>query len=186
MASAQAAARFTGWGDNGRSTARLSRDHAILVSDSGLVTVTGGKWTTYRKMAEEAVDVAVASRRLAPVSASRTTGLVLAGGAGFRADGHNELKREFGLAEDVARHLNRAYGDRAADVARLVAGGLGGRLAAGHPYLEAEVIYARDREFACTADDVLERRTRLAFLDRAAAAAARSRVEELLSVVTVS
>ncbi len=166
-------------------TARLSRDHVIVTSDSGLVTVTGGKWTTYRSMAEDAVDVAVEVGALAPERGSATMDLPLVGATGYTEDGPERLAAEFGLPDDVARHLDRAYGDRAAAVARLAAAGLGERLAPGHPYLEAEVVHARDHELACTADDVLARRLRLSFLDAAAAEAARPRVEELLAAESV-
>lgn len=164
----------------GGGTARISRDHTILVSASGLVTVTGGKWTTYRRMAEDAVAVVVSHAELTPSRESVTAHLELVGAAGFVEDGGAPLAKEFGLAPDVAAHLARAYGDRAPAVARLAADGLGARLAPAHPYVEAEVVHARDHEFAHTADDVLRRRTRLGFLDEAAAEAARARVEELL------
>ena len=171
-----------GQGGNGAptSTARLSRDHTVLVSESGLVTVTGGKWTTYRKMAEDAVNVAIQQGDLQPRTPCLTAELPLVGSAGFKEGGEHDLAREFGLEPDVAHHLHYAYGDRAPAVARLAQGGLGARLAEGMPYLEAEVLYARRAELARTADDVLERRTRIAFLDRLAAEAARERVEELL------
>ncbi|MFO7547114.1 MAG: FAD-dependent oxidoreductase [Trueperaceae bacterium] len=164
----------------GHGTARLSRDHVVEVSEGGLVTIAGGKWTTYRHMAEETVDVAVEQGGLAPAQGSVTADLPLAGAENFDSDGHHVLEREFGLPPDVARHLNTAYGSRAHRVARLAAAGYGERLAPGHPYLEAEVLYARDHEFACNADDVLHRRTRLAFVDAAAAEASRARVEALL------
>lgn len=164
----------------GGGTARISRDHTILVSRSGLVTVTGGKWTTYRRMAEDAVAVAVGHAGLAPARDSVTEHLKLVGAEGYEEGCGAELAREFGLDEDVATHLAGAYGDRAGEVARLAASGLAERLAEGHPYLEAEVVYARDNEFAHTPEDVLARRTRLEFLDTKAAAAARPRVEELL------
>jgi glycerol-3-phosphate dehydrogenase len=162
------------------STSRLSRDHTILVSEAGLVTIAGGKWTTYRRMAEDAVDVAVKQGKLSPSASSATADLPVAGAERFDPDGHHLLAREFGLPTDVARHLNTAYGSRAHRVAGLAAAGYGERLAPGHPYLEAEVLYGRDHEFACNADDVLHRRTRLAFVDVAAATAARPRVEALL------
>lgn len=166
----------------GGDTARKSRDHVVLTSPSGLVTVTGGKWTTYRSMAEDAVDTAVAVGDLSPARGCVTRDLPLVGSARFSPDGHARLRSLYGLPGDVALHLNRAYGDRAEAVARLARDGLGERLAAGHPYIEAEVVYARDRELACTADDVLARRLRLSFLDRAAAEAARPRIEELLAL----
>ena len=162
------------------STARLSRDHTILVSESGLVTVAGGKWTTYRRMAEDAVDTAVRQGRLTPSAPSATADLPLAGAERFDPKGHRALEREFGLPADISLHLNTAYGSRAHVVAGIAVAGYGERLSPGHPYLEAEVLYARDYEFACNADDVLHRRTRLAFVDAAAAEAARPRVEALL------
>ena len=175
-----AEAAYDGRAANG-STARLSRDHTIVVSAAGLVTITGGKWTTYRKMAEDAVDTAVSSGALEPRNASTTANLPLLGGAAFAPDGAPALQEHYGLAPDVADYLHHAYGDRAATVAELASSGLGERLAGGHPYLEAEVVYARDHEDAYFADDVLARRLRLSFLDSAAAEAARPRVEELLT-----
>lgn len=163
------------------STARLSRDHTIVVSASGLVTVTGGKWTTYRKMAEDAVDTAVATGSLQPQNGTKTASLTLIGGEAFTEDGAAQLQDRYGLAAETADHLHRAYGDRAPRVADLAARGWGDRLAAGHPYIEAEVIYSREHEDAHFADDVLSRRLRLAFLDRAAALAAKDRVEQLLA-----
>ena len=164
------------------ATARLSRDHVIVTSPSGLVTVTGGKWTTYRSMAEDAVDAAVAVGGLRPRRGCATRDLPLVGAERFSPDGHARLRSLYGLPGDVALHLNRAYGDRAEAVARLARGGLGERLVPGHPYVAAEVVYARDCELACTADDVLARRLRLSFLDAAAAEAARPRVEELMAL----
>lgn len=167
-------------GDEGKATARLSRDHTIITSESGLITVTGGKWTTYRRMAEDTVDVAVSSGRLTPPAASRTANLPLVGAAGFTANGYERLAQEYDLPEDVARHLHRAYGTLAPDLLELSGPEGRERLAPNHPFIEAEVVYAREREYACTADDVLARRLRLAFLDEAAASRVRPRVEELL------
>src|SRR5690606_3257015 len=148
---------------------------------SGLVTATGGKWTTYRSMAEDAVDAAVEVGELRPARGSLTHDLPLVGGARFDPFGDARLVAEYRLEPDVARHLNRAYGDRAGLVAGLAREGWGDRLVAGHPYIEAEVVYGRDAELACTADDVLARRLRLSFLDSEASESARPRVEALLA-----
>ncbi len=166
---------------NDAGTAGISRDHTVVVSEAGLVTVTGGKWTTYRRMAKDAIDAAVRHGGLAPSRPSGTEHLVLAGGEDFEARGGELLVREFGLAPDQAAHLNSAYGSRARQVALLARAGFGERLVAGYPYIEAEALYAASREFALTADDVLGRRIRLSFLNEAAAAQARGRVEELLA-----
>lgn len=161
-------------------TARLSRDHTTITSRSGLITITGGKWTTYRKMAEDAVDLAVEHGGF-DAGPCRTQNLPLVGAAGFEPHGAAALRARYSLNEDVAAHLHAAYGARAPAVAELAAAGLGARLAPGHPFIEAEVIHARDVELALCADDVLARRTRLAFLDQRAAEAASGRVAELLA-----
>ncbi|MFA5569495.1 MAG: FAD-dependent oxidoreductase [Trueperaceae bacterium] len=163
-----------------KATARLSRDHTILVSPTGLVTITGGKWTTYRRMAEDTIDMAIHHAALAPTKESVTSHLKLVGAEEFQDDGGVRLTSTFGLPIDVAAHLSAAYGDRAEVVARLASAGLRERLAPGLPYLEAEVVYARDHEYAHSAADVLERRLRLGFLDTRAAAAAQERVQALL------
>ena len=163
-----------------RGTASLTRDHLLTLSDSGLLTVAGGKWTTYRVMAVHAVNRAVEAAELAPARASQTRQTPLVGGAGYRPD-PGRLQRGYRLEADVARHLDRAFGNRADEVAQLAAQGLGARLAPRHPYLEAEVVFGARHEAACTVEDVLARRTRLAFVDSAAALASVPRVAALLA-----
>lgn len=161
-------------------TAGLSRDHIVHVSDSGLLTVTGGKWTTYRKMALDAVDHAIKVGHLAPLGPSRSEVVPLMGAVGFSEDLPERLQKEFGLPEDVARHLAKAYGALAREVATLAREGYGQRLAEAHPYLEAEVLYGIRREMGYTVTDVLARRTRLAFLDIGSARRALPRVLEIM------
>ncbi len=160
-------------------TAKLSRDHVIHVDDAGLVTIAGGKWTTYRRMAADTVNAAVAAGGLGAVAPSATVDLRLVGAERFDPAGAAALEAR-GFATDVAQHLHHAYGDRAGMVADLADAGLGATLTEGHPNLEAEVVYAQQHELAVTARDVLHHRTRLAFLDEAAAETARPRVEALL------
>jgi glycerol-3-phosphate dehydrogenase len=160
-------------------TARLSRDHVVHVGAHGLVTIAGGKWTTYRRMAVDAVDAAVAEGGLEPANASGTADLKLVGADRFDPAAAGALQ-ERGFDADVAAHLNRAYGDRAGLVADLATDGLDDRLADGYPYLAAEAVYAARFELAATGRDVLHRRTRLAFLDEAAATAAEARVAALV------
>lgn len=160
-------------------TAGASRDHVVHVAPSGLVTVAGGKWTTYRRMAEDAVDAAVAAGAL-QAGPSATEHLKLAGADRFDATGAGALQ-ERGFDAAVARHLHLAYGDRAGAVADLAEAGYGARLVEGHPYVEAEVLHAARAEFAATATDVLARRTRLGVLDAAATRAAAPRVAALMA-----
>ncbi len=165
-----------------RGTAMLTRDYLLESSPAGLLTVAGGKWTTYRAMAVQAVNRAVEAGDLAPERASQTRHTPLAGGDGYQPD-PGRLRRDYGLAEDAARHLDRAFGTGAGGVAALAAGGnrFGGRLAPRHPYLEAEVVHAARHEAACSVDDIVSRRTRLAFLDSDAALASVPRVAALLA-----
>ncbi len=155
-------------------TADLSRRHRVLTSNSGMITVTGGKLTTYREMAEDAVDAAVAafgeplprrSRR------SRTRSLALRGASGWK---------------DVRQrdpHLADRYGGDAAVVQAMIAAdpSLGEPLVPGLPYHKAEALYAVRYEMATTLDDVLARRTRARLLARDATAAAAADVAALIA-----
>ncbi len=160
-------------------TARLSRDHVVHVSGSGLVTIAGGKWTTYRRMAADAVDAAAVVADLA-TGPSATEDLRLVGAERLLPTGAGALQ-ERGFPSDVARHLHLAYGDRAEAVADLAGAGDAPRLAADHPYLEAEVRHAARAELAATTVDVLARRTRLGMLDAEAARSVAERVSALLA-----
>lgn len=162
------------------NTAKLSRDHVISVSESGLLTITGGKWTTYRKMALDTVDAALQIGNLECDRPSQTENFKLVGAADYQPDGDLQLQKTYGLDTDVAAYLHHAYGDRAALIANLTQQGYGQRLVAHYPYLEAEVIYTAQYESACSAIDVLARRTRLSFLDQQAALTALPRVVQLL------
>ncbi len=162
-------------------TARLARDHVITMSPSGLLTIAGGKWTTYRKMAQDTVDNAVLTYALSPRQKCSTQRLTLVGGTGFLPEGDQALLDQYQLDPEIAHHLNQAYGDRAGRVAALASKGYGERLAAGHPYLEAETIYAVRHELAVRAIDVLARRTMLAILDKKAVEIAAPRVIELMA-----
>uniref|UniRef100_UPI003D819272 glycerol-3-phosphate dehydrogenase/oxidase n=1 Tax=Trichloromonas sp. TaxID=3069249 RepID=UPI003D819272 len=162
-------------------TSSLVRDHVISMSAAGLLTIVGGKWTSYRRMAEDTVDQAVAGYALKPARSCLTNHTPVVGGARYRPDGDARLVSEYALAADVADHLHRAYGDRAEVVATLAAGGYDARLHPDHPYLEAEVVYAVHHEFALRAIDVLARRLPLALLDRSATRAAARRVVELMA-----
>ncbi|MFV2081435.1 MAG: FAD-dependent oxidoreductase [bacterium] len=162
-------------------TAKLTRDHLIEQSPSGLITIAGGKWTTYRKMALEVVDHAVRRFSLKARTGSWTDRIYIMGGADYDPQGGARLAEKYALDTQVAWHLNRAYGDRADKVARIAASGFGALLAKDYPYLEAEVLYAVRHECAEHAMDVLAHRTSLAMLDTAAAAEASGRVIDLMA-----
>ncbi|KAF8222388.1 DAO-domain-containing protein [Tricholoma matsutake] len=149
-------------------TEGLVRSHVVHVSPtSGLLTVAGGKWTTYRAMAEEAVDVAVEAFGLGDRvrSGCVTESLRLVGSEGWSRNMFIGLIQQFGLDTDVAKHLSDNYGDRAWTVCSYPSSPPNQRLSPHHPFITQEITYAIHHEYAQTATDVLSRRTRLAFLN---------------------
>ncbi len=161
------------------STAALSRDHHLSISPSGLVTITGGKLTTYRKMAEDTVDAIVA--RDGGGRPCRTATISLVGSAGL-AETKAALEAA-PLAADQRAHLLETYGSAAAEVLALIKddAALGRRLSDGAPVVTAEVVYACRAEQAVTLTDCLYLRTRLAVLDAAAADRAAESVGALMA-----
>lgn len=163
-----------------KNSAELARDHVLIEAKSGLITISGGKWTTYRLMAEQSVDQAVRQAGLT-ATACRTETLRLWGGATFDPKGDEALMHDFGLEADVARHLNRTYGGQGRLVAELAFKGWGKRLHPAHPYIEADVLQAVRAEDAVHAIDVLARRLGLAFLDTGAAREVAPQVVALMA-----
>ncbi len=160
-------------------TSELARTHVVRESPSGLVSVVGGKWTTFRRIAADAL--AHLARRERWPAAAWAAEVPILGSEGYSAAMVEEVRRRLELPADVAVHLAESYGARMADVGALAAAGHGGVLAPGHPYLEADVVWAARAEMAATVMDVLARRLRLAFLDRDAARACVGRVAEIMA-----
>jgi glycerol-3-phosphate dehydrogenase len=157
-------------------TADLSRKHHLSVSGAGLVTITGGKLTTYRRMAADTVDLVCS--RLGIGARSRTKRLAIGLTRpldGLRAETRS-LADRLGLPPDVATHLVNDHGDRAPAILELVLEepALGEPLVPGLPWIAAEAVWAVRREMATTLSDVLERRTRLSLADPAAGLASRA------------
>ncbi|WP_337175925.1 glycerol-3-phosphate dehydrogenase/oxidase [Paludisphaera sp.] len=151
----------------GGQTKKLSREHAVVVSDAGLVTVTGGKWTTYRVMASDAVEQAAEVAGL-PRRRCATESLHL----------HGWTDRPAGGEETLA-----LYGSDLAGIEALVAESpdLGRPLHPSLPYIEAEVVWAARHEAARTVEDVLARRARALFLDARACVECAPRVAEIMA-----
>jgi glycerol-3-phosphate dehydrogenase len=163
-----------------KNTEALARNHVIDVSDGNLVTIAGGKWTTYRSMASDTIDEAVKSCRLQPeFPKCQTDGLILEGGEGFTPNLYIKLVQDYGVDIEVAKHLTHCYGTKAVQVCKEVSGP-GKRLAKEFPYIEADVKFAI-QEYACTVGDVLARRTRLAFLNVEVARDVVPRVVEIMA-----
>jgi glycerol-3-phosphate dehydrogenase len=174
------------------ATADISREHRLDVSEEGLVSISGGKLTTYRRMASQVVDHVV-SRCLAPevrrrTGASITDRLMLGGWeAGDDVSGvtavYRQMALDLGLAPDTAAYLPTVYGRRVRDLLLLVKGdpALARKLSPVHPQILAQVLYGIWAEGARTVEDVLARRMRLAITDRRAAAAACQSVADLMA-----
>ena len=135
-------------------TAQLSRDHIVNVSTSGLITVAGGKWTTYRKMALDTVNFAIKSKGLTAPRPSQTEKLALFGAKHFTPNIADQLTQDHGFDSDIADHLARAYGDQANVVAELASNGLSKRLTEDQPFIEAEIVYAARTEGAMSGIDL--------------------------------
>ncbi|MGH2785831.1 MAG: FAD-dependent oxidoreductase [Actinomycetota bacterium] len=159
---------LAGAGGPEERTADLSRTQHLSVSPAGLVTITGGKLTTYRRMAADTVDLVCS--RLGMSARSRTKRLPI--GLTRPLDGLRSettaSARAAGIGEDVADHLVETFGDRAPAVLELAASDpeLAAPLVDGLPWIGAEAVWAVDREMAVDLSDVLERRTRLSLADR--------------------
>lgn len=169
-----------GSGSGSKRTADLSRQHSLRMSRSGVATITGGKLTTYREMAEDTVDALIAScfpgrsRALGP---SRTANLRLFGGA------ITPRASKASAESPLDQHLLGRFGSVAGRVTDLISAepSLGEPLIAGLPYIRAEVVYAIRHEMASSIGDILLRRTRAGFLDRAATLAAAPWVASTLA-----
>ncbi|MEJ6982258.1 glycerol-3-phosphate dehydrogenase/oxidase [Pedobacter sp. P351] len=147
------------------NTKDISRSHKLLVSNSGLITITGGKWTTYRKMAEDTVDEAIKTAQLNPVACSSES-LRIHGATTRISLCHLAI---YGTDQEGIEDLIRATSE------------LGTKLLPGMPYLCAEVVWAVKNEMARTVEDVLARRLRVLFLDAKAAITMSPVVARLMS-----
>lgn len=171
-------------------TSNALRDHVVTVDHDGVVTITGGKWTTYRLMAKDAIDYAVKTNHLESLAQPcKTESLKLVGAAGWSPALFTEVAQNYtvphrpgAIDTRVAKYLAASYGDRAPMITKLAEEyALGKRLVRGYPVIEAEVVYAVRYEMCETPEDFVARRTRLAFLDQRACLEALPRVIEIMA-----
>jgi glycerol-3-phosphate dehydrogenase len=155
------------------STALISRDHTIIVSTSGLVTITGGKWTTYRRMAEDAVNNVVFL--LSPTSRGKkvkSEELRVKSGGKVKSKGSVTSNLKIGDPEKRRAMI---------DAIILEDGNYAKQLHQNYPYTVAEIIFAIRHELAETVEDLLARRTRLLFLDASVAISLAQTAANLLA-----
>jgi glycerol-3-phosphate dehydrogenase len=170
-------------GNGAKPTTKLSREHVVDTPVPGLASIAGGKFTTYRLMARDVVDAAVADfDREVPGSVTDQVPLLGADGLAAVQPAVGRLAEDYGVPRAAVEHLLGRYGTLAAEVLELVKGdaALGQPLAPGHPYLRAEVAYAVSHEGALHVEDVLMRRTRLFIESADSGAAAAAEVAALM------
>lgn len=156
--------------DDGANTKGLSREHTVLASRSGLITVTGGKWTTYRAMAEDVLEKCFEQSLLKRVEAGVTTDLQLVGAVGSGADRPR-------MCDAPGGH---SYGGERPSVEMLP----GAECELGGGLTQAMVRFAARYEYARTVEDVLARRSRLLFLDARLASSMSGEVARILGEET--
>lgn len=158
---------------------KVSREHRIVVGNDGLITIAGGKLTTYRRMAAEVVETAVRLLRLqhgvpGELDAANTDREPLPGAVGWPDDDdHDAVAQRAIEASDghldarCARYLVDSYGMRGLDIAAAVAAdpSMGRPLISGRPEIVAEISHAVDEELACTVEDFMIRRTQIYYRD---------------------
>jgi glycerol-3-phosphate dehydrogenase len=162
-------------------TKTLVRDHEVEHDPaSNLFSLLGGKWTTYRLMAKDAVDEV---RTLLGISAEcRTETHRLAGAEGWDINFWKKIQSEYGFEKDISQHLAQKYGTRARKLADLAKQQpeLAERLLPNFSFIKAEVVYAVQEEMAYTVRDFLARRIRLEIMDWQAAAKAAPEIARLM------
>lgn len=169
--------------------APVSRDHVISTNpDTGITFITGGKWTTYREMAEDVVDRVVQQNNLTDKAGPCTTDKrPLRGGVGYTKTVPIRLVQEYGVSEETAKHLANTYGMNAFDVCEMTKPSgkrwprFGHLLVEGYPYLECEIEYQCKYEMAYTLTDMLTLRTRLAYLNSDAALEVAPKVCDIMA-----
>ena len=147
-------------------TTKLSREHTVDRSAPGFVSIAGGKYTTYRVMGKDVIDLAgIELRRIIPESVTDKLPIVGADGYFALVQQAQRIAEESGLSVETINHLLNRYGSLISEILELIEDDpkLAKPLTKDLPYLKAEIYYAASHEGARSVDDVLSRRTRLAF-----------------------
>lgn len=167
-------------GDKNQSTSNLSRDHFIERSSSTLYSIVGGKWTTYRLMAQDLLDTVIKNGDLAFKKSCSTKSHVLVGAEGVQGTSLlQQLLKSSEISKDTCFHLLNAYGNRSLEVLEIAKEGYFKKLHPDFPYIEAEVVYILHNEYPCYSEDILYRRLRLGSLDKKAVSFIQHRIDEI-------
>ncbi len=164
-------------------TKSLVRDHEVEIDRrTKLVSIMGGKWTTYRLMAKDTLDEIYKEVFKKEVVKCTSENQILHGGENYRFEDWQNLVDKYEISKFTAEHLMKKYGINAVKVMQLTDNQINLKelLAPNHPFIKAEVLYAIHEEMATTIDDVLERRLGLKLRDEVASKAVEPYVEEIL------
>jgi glycerol-3-phosphate dehydrogenase len=154
--------------EEGKSTKEVSRSHKIIVSETGLITITGGKWTTYRKIAEDIIDKAIKTRKI-PAKECNTEHLAIHGNMPTSTLDRNNHLYIYGTDIPKIKELQQNEPE------------LKEKIHPDHDFTMAEAVWAIRHEMARTVDDILARRVRLLFLDARAAIQSSEKIARLLA-----
>lgn len=143
------------------NTKNISREEMILVSSSGLITMGGGKWSTYRKMAEDLVDRMIQEGKLTPHSSCSTYNYGFIGKANYSENLYLKISQTFNLSTESSKRLRNYYGGEVFEIL----GKEPKELIKESGYFQEEIVHAIQKEFALSILDILGRRLRLMFYD---------------------
>ncbi|HMV78422.1 MAG TPA: FAD-dependent oxidoreductase [Leptospiraceae bacterium] len=145
--------------DGSQNTKNISREEMILISPSGLITMSGGKWSTYRKMAEDLVDKVVLEGKLTPDTKCNTYDYAFPGKKGYSENLYIDIAQIYSVSQDQAKRLRNYYGGLTSEIL----GKTPKEILPGTGLFEEEVRYFAESEFALGISDVIARRWRTAF-----------------------
>lgn len=151
--------------DDVNNTKNIVREYVITASSSGLINIIGGKWTIYRKMAEETLNFALNERHISNVDSCKTKNFKL---VGSRKIINSDMLEKYNLDNQTKKHLMDFYGDCVSLVVKYIEKYGNQKLHKNYSYLEAEILYCIDYEFAVKPLDFLARRSGLYFIDKQA------------------
>ncbi|HMW04683.1 MAG TPA: FAD-dependent oxidoreductase [Leptospiraceae bacterium] len=142
-------------------TKNISREEMILVSDSNLITMSGGKWSTYRKMAEDLTDKMIQVGKLVPVRACETYNYNFIGKSGYSENMYLKIAQDYKLDLETAKRLRNYYGGEVFEIL----GKKPKEILKDSGFFEEEVLHAVRSEFALSVTDIIARRMRILFIN---------------------
>lgn len=161
-----------------KATKKLVRDHEVEYDEkSNLLSLLGGKWTTYRLMAKDTIDEAC--KLLNKEVESTTESHYLVGGENYQFETWKTIQKKYKLDEDICQHLLKKYGTKASEVVEISP--LTERIHKDYPFIKAEVVYTIREEMAASLRDFFARRTRMELLDWNATYDAIDTVAEIMA-----